>query len=61
MLDKLPLGVEEEDEEGQEATDRAHWEKKSSVLAIVDEFMETLKEIDSNLDLNYNKFFIGLL
>ncbi len=62
VLDQTPLGLVDEDEEVQEPTDRAYWEKKGTkaALAMVDEVLEILRGIDSGLTLTYTKYYIGL-
>lgn len=62
VLDEMPLGLVDEDEEVQEVTDRAYWEERSSkaTLSMTDSLLAMVKEQDSELDLKYNKFYIGL-
>ncbi len=62
VLDQFNLGMVEEDEEVQEATDRAYWERRGSkkTMAIVDELVEFVRTIDPTLELKYNKFYIGM-
>lgn len=62
VLDELPLGLVDEDEEIKEVTDRAYWEKRGTkaTVAMADELLEITKTFDSELELKYNKFYIGL-
>lgn len=62
VLDHVPRGLEGEDEETQEVTDRSYWEAKSNkkMLQTVDQLFAIVKGIDSSLELKYNKFYIGL-
>ena len=62
VLDQLQLGLVEEDEEVHEATDRAYWENRGSkaTVALVDELLEVTRNFDPQLELKYNKFYIGL-
>ena len=62
VLDQLRLGLVDEDEEVQEVTDRDYWENHGSkkTVAMVDELLEMAKEYDPDLELKYNKFYIGL-
>src|SRR5262249_9054310 len=62
VLGEVRLGLVDEDEEVQEVTDRAYWEKRGSknTLAMADELLNIIKKIDSTLELKYNKFYIGL-
>jgi len=62
VVDQMVLGYVDDDEEGQEPTDRAYWENRGSkkTLALVDKLYEIAKTHDSALELKYNKFYIGL-
>jgi predicted transport protein len=58
----MRLGLVEDDEEVTEVTDRGFWERRASktTLAMADELFGFLKTLDKDLDLKYNKFYIGL-
>lgn len=62
VLDHMPLGLVEEDEEIAETTDRAFWEERGSkkTLEMADELLRIAKQHDTGLELKYNKFYIGL-
>ena len=62
VLDELPLGLVDEDEEVQEIADRTYWESRATkaTVAMADELLEIIKTFDPELDLKYNKFYIGL-
>jgi predicted transport protein len=62
VVDRIQLGLVDEDEEVQEPTDRSYWENRGSksTLAMVDELLEIIKATDPGLELKYNKFYIGL-
>ena len=62
VLDHMPLGLVEEDEEIAETTDRAFWEERGSkkTLEMADELLRIAKRHDAGLELKYNKFYIGL-
>lgn len=62
VVDQLALGLVDEDEEGQEPTDRSYWESRGSkkTVAMADQLLEIAKTHDPNLELKYNKFYIGL-
>jgi predicted transport protein len=62
VLDQVQLGLVDEDEEVHEATDRAYWEARGSkaTVAMADELLEILKKLDPDLELKFNKFYIGL-
>lgn len=63
VLDETRLGLVDEDEEVQEVTDRAFWEQRAakSTLAMTDELYEMVQNLDKDLTLKYNKFYIGLV
>lgn len=62
VVDQMTLGLVDDDEEVQEATNRAYWEQRGSkkTLAIADELLELVRVYDKSLELKYNKFYIGL-
>ncbi|PYU11039.1 MAG: hypothetical protein DMG37_18250 [Acidobacteria bacterium] len=64
VLDEISPNAMEEEEElsDREVTDRNYWEEKGSELslALADECLELLKEIDHTVSLTYNKYYIGL-
>ena len=62
VLDQLRLGFVDEDEESHEATDRTYWESRGTkaTVAMADELLEIVRTLDPNLELKYNKFYIGL-
>jgi hypothetical protein len=62
VVDQMILGLVDDDEEGQEPTDRAYWDNMGSkkTLALVDKLLEIAKKHDPALELKYNKFYIGL-
>lgn len=61
VLDQLALGLVDDDEEGQDITDRAYWDTRGSAktVAIADELLKIAQAHDSRLELKYNKFYIG--
>lgn len=56
------LGFALDEEEEQEVTDRSYWEKRGSktTVCIADEVLQLLKALDHELELKYNKFYIGV-
>ena len=62
VLDQVQLGFVDEDEEVYEVTDRTYWETRGSkaTVAMADELLEVVKQLDPALELKYNKFYIGL-
>ena len=62
VLDQVRFGLVDEDEEVQEATDRAYWENRrnKATVAMADELLEVVQTLNPRLELKYNKFYIGL-
>lgn len=62
VLDEVKLGMVDEDEETREVTDRAYWESRGSrqTVAMVDEVLTLIREFAPDVELKYNKFYIGL-
>ena len=63
VLDEVNLGLVEEDEETKEVTDRTYWENirgTKQTVALADQLLEIVKEFSPNLELKYNKYYIGL-
>jgi hypothetical protein len=61
VLDQRVLGIAEEEEE-QEVTDRSYWERRGTkaTVRMADEVLEIVRGFDPELELKYNKFYIGL-
>ncbi len=61
VLSELTLGPVDE-EEDQEPTDRAYWEKRGTkaTVGMADDLLEIVKTFDPQLEHKYNKFYIGL-
>lgn len=62
ILDELPLGLVEDDEEVSETTDREYWLKRGRLetVKMADEMLEIVKSFAEGFELKYNKFYIGL-
>ncbi len=62
VLDQVRFGLVDEDEEVQEVTDRTYWEGRGSkaTVAMADELLGVVREFSPQLELKYNKFYIGL-
>jgi predicted transport protein len=62
VVDQVKLGLVDEDEEVHEATDRAYWEVRGTkaTVGMADELLEVLKQLDPELELKFNKFYVGL-
>lgn len=62
VMDELPLGLVDEDEEVSEVTDREYWIKRGSpeTVKMADEMLELIKGFAEGFELKYNKFYIGL-
>lgn len=63
VLDELIRGIVDEDEDALAApTDRAYWEQRASTATVklADKMLKLLHSFDPALNLNYNKFYIGI-
>jgi predicted transport protein len=62
VLGEMRLGLVDEDEEVQEVTDRAYWEKRGTKTTVetADELLGIIKTFNTDVELKYNKFYIGL-
>lgn len=62
VLDEMPLGLVEEDEEIQEVTDREYWLKRGTqaTVKMADEMLAIINSFKEGYELKYNKFYIGL-
>ena len=62
VLDELPLGLVDEDEEVKEITDRNYWIKRGTeeTVKMADMVLEIINEFASKISFKYNKFYIGL-
>jgi hypothetical protein len=62
VLDQMALGLVDEDEEVREVADRQYWEQRGTkeTVAMVDELLALIRAFDPELELKYNKFYIGL-
>ena len=61
VLDQMPLGLEEEDEE-KEVVDRSYWEKRGTkaTVSLADKLLQYINSFAPGISLKYNKFYIGL-
>lgn len=63
VMDELTRGMVDEDEDALAATvDRAYWENRATkeTVGLADEMLELLHRFDNDLNLRYNKFYIGI-
>lgn len=63
VLNLMTLGPIEEDESAYEIRDRAYWENRGTkaTVAMADEALSLVKELDPTLELKYNAYYIGLV
>jgi hypothetical protein len=61
-MDAMSLGMPDDDEEVQAVTDRAYWENRGTkeTVALADQMLELINTFAPELELKYNKFYIGL-
>jgi hypothetical protein len=61
VLNELPLGREEEEEEAREVTDRAYWVQRGpATIELADKLVELIRRFAPGHVLKYNKYYIGL-
>jgi hypothetical protein len=62
VLDEMPLGLVDEDEEVQAITDREYWLKRATekTVKMADELLDIINSFKPGFTLKYNKFYIGL-
>ena len=62
IMNQLTLGLVDEDEEVQEVTNRDYWEHRGTkeTVAMADQILDMIRKFDPQLELKYNKFYIGL-
>ncbi|MDD5389991.1 MAG: hypothetical protein PHD37_11630 [Gallionellaceae bacterium] len=63
VLDEMTYGLVDEDEPLAEPTDRAFWETKrgtKKILALTDDLLKLVNEVEPKATLRYNKHYIGL-
>lgn len=65
VLDQVERGLVDEDEDAISApTDRTYWETKKATpqtLGLMEKLFELVKEGDPEVELKYNKFYVGLI
>lgn len=62
VMDAMSLGMPDDDEAVQAVTDRGYWETRGTkeTVGLADEMYEMVKSFAPELELKYNKFYIGL-
>jgi hypothetical protein len=62
VVDELSRGLVDEDEETQAPANREYWEDRGTkkTVALADELLSLVKSFAPELELKYNKFYIGL-
>jgi predicted transport protein len=62
ILDEVNRGLVDEDEEIRELADREYWLKRGSdaTVRMADEVLEIIREFTSDVELKYNKYYIGI-
>lgn len=62
VMDQMTRGLVDEDEEVQEVTNRDYWEHRGTkeTVAMTDDILRIIHKFDPNVELKYNKFYIGL-
>jgi hypothetical protein len=63
VVDAVSLGLDDEEDEVQAVTDRNYWETErgtKETVALADEMLDLIKTFAPQMELKYNKFYIGL-
>ena len=63
VLDEMPLGLVDDDEEVQEVTDRGYWANdraSEATVKMAEQLLAIVNEISEGYNLKYNKHYIGL-
>jgi hypothetical protein len=63
VVDAIPLGLDDESEEVQAVADRNFWETErgtKETVALADDMLDLIKGFAPDMELKYNKFYIGL-
>ena len=63
VIDAVPLGLDDEAEDIQAATDRNFWETERGTretVALADEMLDLIRTFAPQMELKYNKYYIGL-
>lgn len=63
VVDAVSLGLDDEGEEIQAVTDRNFWETErgtKETVALADEMLDLIKTFAPDMELKYNKYYIGL-
>lgn len=63
VLDQMTLGWADDEDEAEQATDRAYWEQKATKGSVVlgDRLLDIVNEVEPKMALKYNKHYIGLV
>ncbi len=63
VLDQVTLGAADDEDEAEQATDRAYWEQKATKGSVVlaDRLLDVVREVEPKMSLKYNKHYIGLV
>jgi hypothetical protein len=62
VMDAMSLGMPDDDEAVQSLADRSYWENRGTkeTVALADEMLKLVQSFAPELELKYNKFYIGL-
>ncbi len=63
VLDTIPRGRVDEDEDVNEPADRAYWENRATAKTVkmADQILDLCKDFTADIKLNYNKGYIGFM
>ncbi len=63
VLDQMTLGAADDEDEAEQAVDRAYWEHRATKgsVALADRLLDIVREVEPRVGLKYNKHYIGLV
>lgn len=63
VLDQMTLGAADDEDEAEQAVDRAYWEHRAtkSSVTLADRLLEVVRQVEPRMALKYNKHYIGLV
>lgn len=63
VLDQMTLGAADDEDEAEQAVDRAYWENRATKNSVVqaDRLLDIVREVEPKMALKFNKHYIGLV
>jgi hypothetical protein len=63
VLDQMTLGAADDEDEAEQAVDRAYWEQKAtkSSVALADQMLKLVHDVEPKMALKFTKHYVGLV